>query len=128
MFRFTIRDMLWLTVVVGLAVALILTHRQASVARMAWQDELSRNELIAELNQLTEINFVGVQLGDVAKYVSEKHEIPVVLGSGVTGPAPVSCKIVNVPLRSALDELLAPLDLEFRVKDGAILIEPKNRH
>ena len=33
MFRFTIRDVLWLTVVVGLSTGLWLEHRQASALR-----------------------------------------------------------------------------------------------
>jgi hypothetical protein len=36
MFRFTIRDVLWLTVRVGLGVALAIEHRRATLATMAW--------------------------------------------------------------------------------------------
>jgi len=39
MFRFTIRDVLWLTVVVALGVALWIEHRRFTAARLALQEK-----------------------------------------------------------------------------------------
>jgi hypothetical protein len=39
MFRFTIRDVLWLMVVVGLAVAFWLQDEQAMLMRSLWEHE-----------------------------------------------------------------------------------------
>jgi hypothetical protein len=39
MFRFTIRDVLWLTVIVALGCAWAMDHRQ-----MSWQTEVMRNQ------------------------------------------------------------------------------------
>lgn len=50
MFRFTIRDVLWLTVVVGLAVMLWLEHRQV-VALRETISEQDANRSIMELRE-----------------------------------------------------------------------------
>ena len=48
MFRFTIRDVLWLTVVVALAVAWAIEHRELTTVRSAFQLEQS-NKRLADL-------------------------------------------------------------------------------
>jgi signal transduction histidine kinase len=45
MFRFTIRDVLWLTVVVGLAVAWAIEHQQLTVARSTLQLEQAEKRM-----------------------------------------------------------------------------------
>jgi len=118
MFRFTIRDVLWLTVVVGLAVALAIQHQQASAARQ---------RVIAELQKPTTIDVIQMPLTDTMIYLSMMHRIPVVLADEVDQDLPVTAKHSGVPLRTALETTLPPLNLEFRIKDGCILIEPRRR-
>jgi len=50
MFRFTIRDVLWLTVVVALAVAWAIEHRQLALVRSALQIEQAEQRM-AELRE-----------------------------------------------------------------------------
>jgi hypothetical protein len=123
MFRFTIRDLLWLMVVVGLVVALIVTRQQATTLRSSLQSEIARNELISELNQPTHIDFVALPLGDVAAYLSAMHKIPFALDANVNSNLPITSTFKSVPLRVALQGMLAPYDLDFRIKEGAVQIQ-----
>jgi len=50
MFRFTIRDVLWLMVVVGLAVALMMSQRQLSMVKGQLHDEQAQKR-IADLRE-----------------------------------------------------------------------------
>ena len=45
MFRFTIRDILWLTVVVGLSVALLIEHRKFIAASAELQTEQAERRI-----------------------------------------------------------------------------------
>lgn len=70
MFRFTIRDMLWLTVVVGLAVALAAKHRdiqeleehakQIKRESKTWESRANslRHDLMEGTNKNTEVEFI----------------------------------------------------------------------
>src|SRR5436190_22276132 len=116
MFRFTVRDVLWLMVVVGLAVSLWIEHRQTTDMRIAWREEHERNDAIAELNKRTMIYCISMPLKDMAVYLSRLHNVPVVLASSVDRNTPITSNYTNVSLRVALEGMLTPLDLDFRVK------------
>jgi len=127
MIRFTIRDVLWLTAVIGLAVALVVTYRKANTLRWALDNEVARNELIADLWRPTNVDFVQVPLSDVTQFLSSLHKIPFALDSDVNGAVPITCKSDGVPLRAGLQGILAPHDLDFRIKEGAVQIQKKGR-
>ena len=116
MIRFSIRDVLWLTVVVGLGIALAIQHQRASVARQQTSEKL---------NRLTTVAVVEMPLRDAALYISSMNEIPVLLSDQIDGDRPVTANIKNVPLKTALDGLLPTLGLDYRVKEGWIVIEPQ---
>ena len=122
MFRFTIRDFLWLMVVVGLGVALLIQREQTYLMRSAWQYELSRN-LAAELKRNTSIDLVEMPLKDVARYLSETHGYECVLSADVDGSIPLTGKFPSMPLGSVLTRLLAPHHLAIRATDSQIIIE-----
>jgi hypothetical protein len=50
MFRFTIRDLLWLMVVVGLALGWWGDHIKESVERRRWKDRAEDLKILAEMN------------------------------------------------------------------------------
>jgi hypothetical protein len=125
--KFGIRDLLWLTAVIGLGVALVITYRQASALRVSLDNEVSRNELIPVLWRPTNIDFVNVPLNDAVKYLSSLHAIPFALDGDVNGAAPITGKFDGVPLRTGLQGILEPNDLDFRIKEGAVQIQNKSR-
>ena len=118
MFRFTTRDVLWLTVVVALCITLAMQKREAINAR---------KRITAELNRFTNINFVQMPLADSVQYISVQHRVPILFADGIDEDTPVTATFNGVPLRTALDGMLPPLGLEYRVKDGWIVIE-SSRH
>jgi hypothetical protein len=67
MLRFTIRDVLFLTVVVGLAVALLLSNRQlgrVEANRKLWQDRANvlRDLMTGRESRVEEITFTDDQM------------------------------------------------------------------
>jgi hypothetical protein len=118
MFRFTIRDVLWLVVVVGLALSLMINRQQASNARQ---------QVGNELNRLTDIDIVNMTLRDTALFISVQHGVPVLLTGGLEEDRLVTAKFKAVPLRTALAGMLSPLGLDYTIKEGWILIEPNPR-
>jgi hypothetical protein len=126
MFRFTIRDLLWLMVVAGLGVGWWMEHRQAIDLRVGLREEKARNDAVGELNKRTMIYCSSMPLKDVALYLSRLHNIPVTLASSVNRNTMITCNFTNVSLRVALQGILTEHGLDFRVQDGGILIEPKS--
>jgi hypothetical protein len=122
MFRFTIRDVLWLMVVAGLGLALLIQREQTFLMRSAWEYELSRN-LSAVLKRHTSMDLVEMPLRDVARYISETHGYECVLSKDVDDSIPLTGKYPSMPLGSLLTELLAPHNLAVRATDSQIIIE-----
>ena len=127
MFRFTIRDVLWLTMVVGLAVTLAIEHRRASLNEMAWRywEEKAQPKPERELKNHTYISCTSMPLHDMAEYLSQMHATPIVLDPEVNGEIPITCKVANEPLRIGLETMLAPHNLDFRIDKGAIVIQQR---
>jgi hypothetical protein len=127
MFRFTIRDVLWLTVVVGLAVTLALENRRATLNEMAWHywEEKSQPKPERELNYFTHISCTSMPLKDMADYLSQMHVTPIVLDPEVNGEIPITCKVANESLRTGLETMLSPHNLDFRIDNGAIVIQQR---
>ncbi len=124
MFRFSIRDVLWLTVVVGLSVALYVEHQQMSRARLAWERQLRENA-VAVLNATTSVDFVQTPLVTVAEYLSSHTGLRVVMKKGVDGSTLVTGKINDTALNDGLQQMLSEHGLSFQTKAGAIFIERK---
>src|SRR5438034_3035669 len=78
----------------------------------------------AELDKNTSIECKDFPLKDVATYLSDRHGVPFSLGPGVKGDTPITCAFKDIKLRAALDGILGPQKLRFRVVAGTILIEP----
>jgi hypothetical protein len=127
MFRFTIRDVLWLTVVAGLSVALAMEHRKATLAEMAWHywEEKAQPKPERELNNFTHISCTSMPLKDVAEFLSQIHVTPIVLEPEVNGEIPITCNVANGRLRIGLKTMLAPHNLDFRIDNGAIVIQQR---
>jgi type II secretory pathway component HofQ len=121
MFRFTIRDVLWLTVVVGLACAWGVERRESRKAINA------REQVNAELGQVITIDFVEMPLLDAMQFINVNHRVPVRFADDIDFSKIVTAKFTNVPLRAALDGMLKPLGLEYEVNNGWIMIKPRVR-
>ena len=76
----------------------------------------------------TQFEFIETPLADVAAFISDKHEIPVLVdthalgNAGLSGETPVSKKVKGVTLRSALRLLLRDLDLTYVIRDEVVWI------
>jgi hypothetical protein len=125
MFRFTIRDLLWLMVVVGLGVALAIEHRRATLAEMAWHYWESQRNPQLELKKTTHISCSSMPLSHMADYLAQMHAIPIALDENVDGEIPITCKVTNEPLKTGLEKMLSPHNLDFRIDNGAIVIQQR---
>jgi hypothetical protein len=82
----------------------------------------------AELDRETTVDFVEQPLKDVVLYVSELHNIPLILAAdklqeaSVAFDTPITKTLRGVSLRSALRLILKDLELTFAVRDQALLI------
>jgi hypothetical protein len=116
MFRFTIRDVLWLMVVVGLGVAIAIQHQKASNAR---------KRVSAALNVPATVDFVEMPIDEAMLFISVKQGVPIFFEGNWEGRT-VTAKLTNLPLRDILEGILPPLDLDYQVEDGWILIKPRD--
>jgi hypothetical protein len=122
--RFTIRDLLWLTV----AVAVFCTGTQ--LGRHLEQPGADPREasIRAALDQKTDIEFVETPLKDAIDFIAEKHGIPVLLNAknleeaGVNVDTPVTKQLTGLTLRSTLNLLLDELELTYAVHNGVLMI------
>jgi hypothetical protein len=82
----------------------------------------------AELEQETSVDFVEHPLKDVAIYLSERHNIPLILAvdklqeASVSFNTPITKQLRAISLRSALNLILKDLELSFMVRDQALVI------
>src|SRR5262245_61108570 len=111
--RFTIRDLLWLTV----AVAAFCTGTQLDRYLEHYRADPREASTRAALNQSTTVDVVEMPLKDVVLYLSESHNIPIILDlrqleeASVSSDTPVTKSVRGIKLRSALNLLLRDLDL-----------------
>lgn len=92
--------------------------------------KLSRCEsrIAHALNEPTSLVFTDTPLNDVVRYLHKLHKIGIQFyqrsldEAGVANDTPVTCDIQGVPLKSALDRLLKPLDLDYVVRNEVLLI------
>jgi|GEM_PF-3170199 len=122
--RFTIRDLLWLTV----AVAAFCTGTQ--LGRYLEQHVADPREasIHAALYQKTDIEFVEMPLKDAIEFLAEKHGIPIVLDAksleeaSVNIDTPVTKRLKGLTLRSTLNLVLDELELTYAVQNGVLMI------
>ncbi|HEV3343023.1 MAG TPA: hypothetical protein VG125_21795 [Pirellulales bacterium] len=92
-----------------------------------------QGEILAALDQPTEFDFRERPLSDVIDYFKQKHEIEILLDSKALGDArvgtdtPITQKLKNISLRSALRLLLMQLDSTYVVGDGYLMITSKTQ-
>jgi hypothetical protein len=80
------------------------------------------------LDDDTSFSFIELPLEDAARYISDLHDIPVILDRrslkelGITADSPITLSLKNVSLRSALRLMLRDLDLTYMVRDEVLQI------
>ncbi len=118
MFRFTIRDVLWLMVVVGLAAALTIQHQKASTAR---------KRVIAALNRdlVEAVDFVEMPIDEAMLFISVKEGVPIFVKDNWNGRT-VTARFQKATLRDALEAMLPPLGMDYQIEDGWILVRNRN--
>ncbi len=118
-------------VVPTVALVVALSAGQALRAQEAGSvDVTGRSQLKIEtaLEGETEIDFFDTALSDVADWLRQTHNIPVVLDTrplqdvGIAVDTPITFSIEGVTLATALDLVLRPLDLRWTVYQGVLLI------
>ena len=122
--RFTIRDLLWLTLVVAAFCTGTQLDRYLEHHRADPRDASIR----AALDQKTDIKFVEKPLRGVIDDLKQGHDIEIQLDSralddaGIPMNAPITRSIKGVTLRSALNLLLDDLDLTYAVQNGVVKV------
>ncbi len=90
-------------------------------------------EIRKQLQENTEVDFDNTQLRDVATYLSDRHGIEVQLDNtaldwvGINDETPVTRKVKNVSLQSALRLILRDFDLTYLITDDVLLITTPER-
>jgi hypothetical protein len=122
--RFTIRDLLWLTVAVAAFCA------GAPLGRYLEQPGADPAEasIHAALDKPANIQFVETPLKDAMDFLAAQHGIPMVLSAkdleeaGVNIDTPVTKNLSGITLRSTLNLLLDDLELTYVVQNGVLMI------
>jgi type II secretory pathway component GspD/PulD (secretin) len=84
--------------------------------------------ILAKLDESVTLQFVETPLSDVVTFLVELTKLNIVLDrvaleeEGVTGQTPVMLAVANIPMRSALCELLAQLNLQYIVENDVLKI------
>jgi hypothetical protein len=122
--QFTIRDMLWLTVVVAAFCTGTQLDRYLEQHRADPRDASIR----AALDQKTDIKFVEKPFSGVFDDLKQRHGIEIQLDiralddANIPRDTPVTKSIKGVTLRSALNILLDDLDLTYVIQNGVLKI------
>lgn len=88
----------------------------------------AEQKIYAALSQPTEMQFIDVPFSDVILSLSDKHGIPICIdtraldGVGIGSEYRVTFQLAGVPLRTALQLMLRPVDLHWTVRDEILLI------
>jgi type II secretory pathway component GspD/PulD (secretin) len=122
--RFTIRDLLWLTLVAAAFCAGTQLDRYLKQPRADPQEA----KIYAALDQPADIQFVETPLKDAIDFVADQHGIPIVLDAkrleeaGVNIDTPVTKNLRGLTLRSTLNLLLSELELTYAIQNGVLMI------
>ena len=88
----------------------------------------AEKRIVQALDQETSINFADSQLDEAITFLSQRHEIPILLDPAVEAAGvPPDSKIMlpplaGIPLRSALNIVLKPLNLTYVIQDNVMYI------
>src|SRR5262245_6720490 len=122
--QFTIRDLLWLTVVVAAFCTGTQLDRYLEQHRADPRDASIR----AALDQETDMKFVENPLSGVFDDLKQRHAIEIQLDhralddASIPRDTPITKSIKGVTLRSALNILLDDLDLTYVIQNGVLKI------
>jgi len=125
--RFTIRDLLWLTVVV----AAFCTGTQLDRYWEQHRADPREASIRAALDQKTDIKFIEKPFSGVFDDLKQRHGIEIELDiralddAGIPRDTPVTRSIKGVTLRSALNLLLDHLHLTYVVQNGVLMVTTK---
>lgn len=88
----------------------------------------AEQRILSELHKTTSLDVVEMPLREVVNYLSELHNIPIVLSAkkldeaGIRPDTPVTKTLRGITLRSALRLLLKDLELTYLIQDEVIQI------
>ncbi len=106
-----------------------LTERRAKWRSVdLHQDSPTEQRIYEEMDQLTELEFVDTPLAEAIDYISQLHNITILIkeldlqDAGVPTDEPINLIISNIRLRSALKIMLEPLVLTWVVDDEVMYI------
>src|SRR5262245_14662853 len=91
-----------------------------------------RTRVEAELDKLTNVDFVEQPLRDALQYIADLHQIPIYMRktkleeASIPPDKPVTISLRGVPLRTALDLMLDELELTYYIKDVLIITTPED--
>ena len=92
---------------------------------MGWNGARSDQKRIEDaLSQGTEIEFTEMPLTEALRFLSDLHNITIVLSPEADAGDPVTMVLSGVSLRTALDRLLRPRKLRFQIADGVLQVSP----
>ena len=122
--RFTIRDLLWLTVVV----AAFCTGTQLDRYWEQHRADPREASIRAALDQNTDFNFTEKPFYGVIDDLQQRHGIEIELDlralddASIPRDTPVTRRLKGVTLRSALNLLLNDLDLTYVIQNGVLMV------
>lgn len=127
LFQFSLKTLLWLTVVV----AAFCTGTQLDRYLEDHRADPRETSIWAALDEKTDLDFQEQPLSDVIDYLKQRHEIEIQLDNkaltdaGVGSDTPITRTIKGITLRSALKLILNELDLTYLVHNGVLMITSK---
>jgi hypothetical protein len=97
---------------------------RSTAAELAASEEIIEKSLLRPVT----IDVLKTPLNEFAEQLARQLDVNVLLDqkalsdAGVDPTTPVTCKVTNLPLRSALGELLRPLQLTWVIHNGILLV------
>lgn len=125
----------WLTVVIlicGIPVSVVAQGMKVEPKPTVWLPAPSGVEerIRAALSQRTDLAFTDTPLADAIDFLEDVHQISIILDVGISQPKkmvgdePVNLELSGITLRSALNLMLKPHGLTYRVEDEILKIVP----
>jgi len=107
----------------------------AKKAKQLFYPALTEREekLLSALQSDTEVNFPEIPLSEAMNYLSELHNVPIVIHRkyledyDVSVDQPINVSLKDISLKNALIQILDPIDLTYVVDRDLILITPKDQ-
>ncbi|TWT29255.1 hypothetical protein KOR42_55380 [Thalassoglobus neptunius] len=93
---------------------------------------MSRQKIEEALQQSTLVDFIETPLGEIADYLSDVHQIPILFdhfelsNEGISTDDELTFNVSGVSLEDALTLSLESLNLGFVIKNNVVIITPKH--